>query len=80
MNKLTLLVLLVLVALIADITIHTLPVRAQSSSMVYVDVVRHAGKKNAQLATAIKGSEVVAFSCANTYGSGSGVDCFILSK
>jgi hypothetical protein len=78
MSKLTLLVLLFLAAMVADITIHTLPVHAQSSTMVYIDVVHHIGKQSTQLAT--KGSEVVAFSCANTYGSGGGVDCFVLSK
>lgn len=74
MNKpiLVAFLLVVLAALLSDITIHTLPVHAQSSTMVYIDgVAHHIGKQSTQLA--IKGSEVVGFSCANG-------DCYILSK
>jgi hypothetical protein len=66
------LLLCVLVALVSDILIHSHPVHAQNSPTLYVDnVPHHFGKQHDELT--IKGTQVVAFSCADG-------PCYVLSK
>jgi hypothetical protein len=66
------LLLFVLVTLVCDILIHSRPVLAQTSPMVYIDnVAHHFGKQHDELT--IKGTQIVAFSCADGH-------CYVLSK
>jgi hypothetical protein len=66
------LLLFVLVALVCDILIHSHPVHAQNSPILYVDnVAHHFGKRHDELT--IKGTQVIAFSCADGH-------CYVLSK
>jgi hypothetical protein len=66
------LLLLALAAFVCDIMIRSRPVHAQSSPTVYIDNVAHRfGKQHDELT--IKGTQIVAFSCADGH-------CYVLSK